>query len=117
MATSNDLELDPLQTEAHDLRPFFEKAGAALAGIRGGLLLAAQNGFSPRDVEVAAGRMDVVEADAGASGLHAITGYAKRLRTLAREGECNANSALDEVASIEAALLELSIRSDDFLLT
>jgi len=101
--------------EQPELRVFFEKAESQLAGIRGGLLLAAQNGFSARDIEFAAKRLDAIEADAAARGLQNVTGFSARLRGLAEIGKTDANSALDIVAGVESALLQFALQSEDFL--
>jgi CheY-like chemotaxis protein/signal transduction histidine kinase len=99
--------------ERSDLRVFLEKAASQLAGIRGGLLLAAQNGFSARDIEIAAGRVEAI--DAGAASFGVDNGCAEKLLDLAGYDVCDPNKALDVVAGFEAALLQLSLRSDEFL--
>lgn len=98
--------------ELPELRVFLEKAGSELAAIRGGLLLAAQNGFSVRDLETAATRIDRIESTAGSLGMDTVLGFATRVRTLA---VADVNAALDVVAALEAALLQFNLRADDFL--
>lgn len=95
--------------ERSQLRVFLGKAESQLAGIRSGLLLAAQNGFSVTDIQTAARRLDAIESDAASAGL-TISGFSDRLR-----GISDANRALDVVASVEAELLQFSLRSNDFL--
>src|SRR5207247_5717327 len=101
--------------EQPEFRVFLEKAGSELAAIRSGLLLAAQNGFSSRDIEMAASRVDNIEAYAASLGLKALTGFSARLRYIAEIGISDANPALDILAAIEATLLEFSLRSPEFL--
>ena len=102
--------------ERPQLRAFIEKAGSQLAGIRGGLLLAAQNGFSSRDIENASARLAAIETDAAAHSINEISGFADRMRGLTASGGNAAISALDILATAEAALLQFSLDSEEFLL-
>lgn len=103
------------------MQVFLDAAAAELAGVRSSLLLAAQSGLSGRDIAVAADRIEALAAQAAAEDLSdprmmaALCVSELKLLSLSEVSTTDVNAALDALARLEAALLEISLRSGDFL--
>lgn len=109
--------------ELENLHSFLEKAGERVTQTRSGLLVIGQNSGLSDDLAICAADLDSLQAKAQHLGLDLI-GYrlaecVEKLKKVytADSGDITfeVNQALDKVASVEAALLEIPLSSGEFL--
>lgn len=109
--------------ELENLHSFFEKAGERVARARAGLLILGQAGGSSDDLAICSFDLDALRTEALDLELIEV---GDRLTTCIRKLEniftgeiagtqIRVNQALDEVARVEAALLEIPLGSGEFL--
>ncbi len=109
--------------ELEDLQSFLEKAGERVARTRAGLLIFGQAGGSPDDLAMCSFELDSLRVEALDLGLVEIgdrLGFCiEKLENIFAGERPDAprriSQALDEVARVEAALLEIPLSNGEFL--
>ncbi len=109
--------------EPEDLQSFLEKAGERVARTRAGLLIVGQAGGSPDDLAICSFDLDALRVEAIELGQteveERLAACIDRLENIFAGDTPNApgkvTQALDEVAHVEAALLEIPLSSGEFL--
>nr|MBP7377912.1 hypothetical protein [Pyrinomonadaceae bacterium] len=109
--------------ELEDIQSFLARVGERVARTRAGLLIVGQAGGSPDDLALCSYELDALRVRALQLGLADVSvrlaGCISELENIFTSEKATGphfiNKALDEVASVEAALLEIPLNSGEFL--